>query len=124
MKIDITELPNMMRTLQQRQQEFFETYENGLTTLSIEIAQKVLGSLIRQQETLLLPLVEQAMSTVKNEEWITVQVSEKMPVLVDQGDDDQFLFADLFTLQNPARNLSLNKSYGHLTHLYCMHNFS
>ena len=79
----LAELDTLMQTLQQRQQEFFETYENGLTTLSIEIAQKVLGSLIRQQETLLLPLVEQAMSTVKNEEWITVQVSERMPVLVD-----------------------------------------
>ena len=79
----LAELNALMQTLQQRQEAFFETYQNGLTTLSIEIAQKVLGSLIREQETLLLPLVEQAMATVKNEEWITVQVSERMPVLVD-----------------------------------------
>jgi flagellar biosynthesis/type III secretory pathway protein FliH len=79
----LTELDTLMQTLQKNQEAFFESYQDGLATLSIEIAQKVLGSLIREQETLLLPLVEQAMATVKNEEWITVQVSERMPVLVD-----------------------------------------
>ena len=79
----LAELNALMQTLQQQQQQFFETYEAGLSTLSLEIAQKVLGSLIRQQETLLLPLVEQAMATLKNEEWITIQISERMPVLVD-----------------------------------------
>ncbi len=78
------ELDRLMEQLQGDQKEFLRQYEEGLSTLALEIAQKLLDESILQHKELMKPLVLKAVSTVKNAEWISVQVSDRLPGLAEE----------------------------------------
>lgn len=73
----------LMEELQQQQQSFLQQYEEGLFAVSLDIVRKVLGTAIPQHEELMIPLVREAVSTVKNASWISVQVSSRLPGLIE-----------------------------------------
>ena len=64
----LLELDRLMERLQADQSEFLRQYEEGLSALALEIAQRLL----------------KAVSTVKNAEWISVQVSDRLPGLAEE----------------------------------------
>lgn len=73
----------LMEELQRQQQSFLQQYEEGLFAVSLDIVRKVLGASIPQHEELMIPLVREAVSTVKNASWISVQVSSRLPGLIE-----------------------------------------
>ncbi|MDD3429682.1 MAG: FliH/SctL family protein, partial [Oscillospiraceae bacterium] len=64
------------------QASFITGYEQDLKWLAIEIAEKVLCKKISQDETEMTQLIKNAVETVKNANWLTVEVSEQMPNLI------------------------------------------
>ena len=80
----LSELDRLMGQLQKDQAEFLRQYEEGLSALALEIAQKLLDESILQHKELMKPLVQKAVSTVKNAEWISVQVSDRLPGLAEE----------------------------------------
>ena len=75
----LLELDRLMERLQADQSEFLRQYEEGLSALALEIAQKLLDESILEHKELMKPLVQKAVSTVKNADWISVQVSDRLP---------------------------------------------
>lgn len=73
----------LLEDLQKRQQSFLQQYEDGLFSIALEIAEKVVRTSIPQHEELMVPLVREAVSTVKNADWIGVEVSDQLPGLVE-----------------------------------------
>lgn len=69
--------------LEGEQAGFMAEYEYNLKWLAWEIASKVLGRKLEEDETELVSLVKMAVASVKNAEWITVEVSEKATALLD-----------------------------------------
>lgn len=74
----------LLDELQQEQEEFLLQYEKGLSGLALEIAEKVIGTSIREDTGLMAALVREAVSSVKNADWIGVQVSDRLPGLVEK----------------------------------------
>lgn len=79
----LRELDQLMERLTQDQETFLNQYREGLAALSLEIAQKVLDETVMADSAMMLPLVKKAVSSVKNAEWISVEVSSKLPGLVE-----------------------------------------
>lgn len=69
--------------LEGEQAGFMAEYEYNLKWLAWEIASKVLGRKLEEDETELVSLVKMAVASVKNAEWITVEVSEKASSLLE-----------------------------------------
>jgi len=80
----LSEVNQLMVDLKEQQQSFLKQYEEGILTLALNITKKVLGTSIRAHEELMLPLVKDAVSSVKNADWINVQISERLPGLIAQ----------------------------------------
>lgn len=79
-----TELDRLMEQLQRDQQDFLRQYQEGLSGLALEIAQKLIDESIAAHQELMKPLVQKAVSAVKNAEWISVQVSDRLPGLAEE----------------------------------------
>ena len=73
-----------MEQLQKDQDQFLRQYQEGLSALSLEIAQKVLDEAVINDANLMRPLVQKAVASVKNAEWISVEVSARLPGLVEE----------------------------------------
>ncbi len=79
----ISRVDFLLEDLQKQQQNFLQQYEDGLFSLALEIAEKVVRTSIPQHEELMIPLVREAVSAVKNADWIGVEVSDQLPKLVE-----------------------------------------
>ena len=79
----LRQLDQLMEQLAAEQESFLRGYQEGLAALSLEIAQKVLDEAVMSDGSLMRPLVKKAVSSVKNAEWISVEVSSKLPGLVE-----------------------------------------
>lgn len=62
---------------------FMTEYESNLKWLALEIASRVLSKRIEQDDGEMMNLVKAALATVKNAEWIKVELSESMTGLID-----------------------------------------
>ncbi len=80
----ISRVNSLLEDLQKQQQSFLQQYEDGLFSIALEIAEKVVRTSIPQHEELMVPLVREAVSTVKNADWISVEVSDQLPGLVEK----------------------------------------
>lgn len=80
----LAELDRLMEQLQRDQDQFLRQYQEGLSALSLEIAQKVLDEAVINDASLMRPLVQKAVASVKNAEWISVEVSARLPGLVEE----------------------------------------
>lgn len=80
----LRQVDDLMERLQQDHREFTIQYEQGLTDLALDIAEKVMDESIAEHRELMIPLVNKAVSTVKNAEWISVEVSSQLPGLVEE----------------------------------------
>lgn len=69
--------------MQNRQHEYFVTYERELKHLALEIAQKVLMNTIREDDQAMHELVRSAVLSIKGADWITVELSDQLVALVD-----------------------------------------
>lgn len=70
--------------MQARQQQYFEEYERELKYTALDIAAKVMHKTLSEDSTKLADLVREAVSSVKNVEWIQVEVSDRLVTLIHQ----------------------------------------
>lgn len=77
----LSRVDHCLEELISRQQAFFENYRRDLRELSLAVAEKIMNHSIEADPKTLSDLVMQAITSVKNEEWITVEVSEQLPEL-------------------------------------------
>ena len=80
----LSEMDALLEKLQGDYDAYVQHYEEGLVSLTMEITQKVLGEALAKDNSLMLPLVNKAVAAVKNEEWISVEVSGRMPGLAEE----------------------------------------
>lgn len=79
----ITSVQDMMDELTYRHNEFIEQYTNELKYMAVEIAEKLLFEKIGEDDVILHRLVLQSVNSVKNAEWLRVELSERLVGLVD-----------------------------------------
>ena len=97
----LEEMDQLMNQLRKEQESFLRQYEEGLSDLALEIAEKVLKDSIHKNKELLVSLVKEAVSSVKNADWISVQVSDRLPDLVEK------LQGELSTRQDFMRSVEV-----------------
>ena len=80
----INEINSLMAELQERQDCYFKQYENELQKLSISIAEKILHKTILSGGSEIEELIKFAISSVKGADWISVELSDKLIMLISQ----------------------------------------
>lgn len=78
------ELDSLMDRLQSDYSAFVQKYEDGLRSLALEIAEKLVGETVTQHAEMMVPLVQKAVAALKNEEWISVEISARLPGLAQE----------------------------------------
>ncbi len=78
-KVDV-----LLKEMEQQHQEFLSEYRDHLATLALSIAEKVVLKKISEEDRYFNDLVTNAISSIKNADWITVQVSDQMGDYVEQ----------------------------------------
>lgn len=79
----IGQVDRTLAGLAQRQEVFFADYAKQLESLAVSVAEKIMADTIEADPTRMAKLVMQAIGSVKTEDWVTVEVSEKLPELVE-----------------------------------------
>ena len=80
----IHQIQGVLRTLEENQREFLEGYRDHLASLAADIAEKLILHKIDEDDLYLKALVMKTVGSVKNAEWITVEVSNQLVNLVEQ----------------------------------------
>ncbi len=84
----IKEIQDTLDEMQQAQNSYFKHYKKELKYLALDIAEKIMQKMISENDTVLGDMVKQVMSTIKNADWVTVEVSDKLVNLVDKLKDE------------------------------------
>lgn len=79
----IEQVDRTLAELSRRQEEFFAEYTKQLEALAVNVAEKILADTVETDPTRMAKLVMQAVGSVKTEDWVTVEVSEQLPELVE-----------------------------------------
>ena len=80
----LQQVSSLLDDLQLRQRQFIQKYSDGLSMLAVDIAEKVLNMRIVRDDSEMIELVHQAVSSVKNADWISVEVSDNMQGLIER----------------------------------------
>lgn len=78
------DLGKLFTDVQLRQQQFMQSYAQSVQDYALEIAAKIMAHEIMTDQTALYPLVESAIKSVRDVEWMTVRISNQSPELVAQ----------------------------------------
>ena len=79
----LTELGENLAEIKAAQEEFFEEYERQLTPLAADIAAKLIAQRIEDDDATLLPLIKSILKTMRDSEYVTVEVSQKHTKLIE-----------------------------------------
>lgn len=79
----ISSVQNMMDELTSKHNEFIEQYTYELKYMAVDIAEKMMFEKISEDDAILHRLVLQSVNSVKNAEWLRVELSERLVGLVD-----------------------------------------
>lgn len=79
----IEQVDRLMAELSHRQEQFFADYGKELEALAINVAEKILADTVEVQPMRMSKLIMQAIASVKTDDWVTVEVSDKLPGLVE-----------------------------------------
>ncbi|WMJ82923.1 hypothetical protein ACS3UN_01205 [Oscillospiraceae bacterium LTW-04] len=80
----IRNIEQTLAHLESAQAGFITGYEQDLKWMALEIAQKILMDKITADDTQLVPLVMNAVNSVSNSPWMSVEISEHMTGLLTQ----------------------------------------
>lgn len=73
----------MMDEMVKAHKQFIEEYTNELKYMAVDIAEKMVLEKIGENDLILQRLVLQTVNSVKNAEWLNVEISERLVGLVD-----------------------------------------
>lgn len=79
----IEQVDRTLAQMARRQEAFFADYAKQLESLAVSVAEKILADTVEADPKRMAKLVMQAISSVKTEDWVTVEVSEQLPELVE-----------------------------------------
>lgn len=79
---ELGEMHALLDHLCSQQHDYFAAFEQELKNLAIDIASKVVHKKISEDELFLSELVTQAVGSIKGAEWISTEISDKLPQLV------------------------------------------
>lgn len=79
----LRQVDSTLAQLAERQQQFFADYRGQLESLAVSVAEKILADTIEEDPTRMAKLVMQAIASVKTEDWMTVEISERLPELAE-----------------------------------------
>lgn len=79
----IEQVDRTLAQMARRQEAFFADYKKQLESLAVSVAEKILADTIEADPRRMAKLVMQAIGSVKTEDWVTVEVSEQLPELVE-----------------------------------------
>lgn len=79
----IERVDRTLAELAERQERFFADYNRELESLAISVAEKILADAIEADPTRMAKLVMQAVGSAKTDDWVTVEVSDQLPGLVE-----------------------------------------
>lgn len=79
----IASVQTLMDDLVHQHRQFIEEYTNELKYMAIDIAEKMILEKINEDDLILEKLVLQTVNSVKNAEWLNVEISERLVGLVD-----------------------------------------
>ena len=80
----IAGVQSLMDELVRAQQQFIEDYTRELKYMATDIAEKMIFEHIAEDDLTLERLVMQTVSSVKNADWLNVEISERLVTLVDK----------------------------------------
>ncbi|WP_458862826.1 FliH/SctL family protein [Acidaminobacterium chupaoyuni] len=80
----IAEIDRSLSALSARTEAFFQEAADGLTLLAVETAEKILLQKIKEDDTVLLPLVMGAVNQVKDAPWLKVELPECAAALAEK----------------------------------------
>lgn len=87
-KACIQQLESTVARIEGKQEEYFAACENDIKWLSLEIAQKVLNDKLTEDQMAMYPLVAAAVAKQKNASWLTVEISDDAPLLINRLKDE------------------------------------
>lgn len=79
----VDSVKNLMDQMAQAQQEFIRQYSEELKYMAVDIAEKIVLQKISEDDAFMQPLVLQSVSSLKNAQWLNVEISERLVGLVD-----------------------------------------
>ena len=79
----ISDVQTLLNELTHKHEEFIEQYTNELKYMAVNIAEKMILEKISDDDEILQKLVLQNVKSVKNADWIGVELSERLVGLVD-----------------------------------------
>lgn len=84
----IEQLEHAVARIEGNQENYFANCDKDLKWLALEIASKILNTAIETDDAILYPLVQQALAKQKNAKWLTLEVSENAPNLIQKLNDE------------------------------------
>lgn len=77
----LSEFKSVLEDMKASQLEYFKRYADELKYLALDIVSKVTMNKIDEDDTFLLKLISQNIKAIREADWITVEISEKLPEL-------------------------------------------
>ncbi len=73
----MSELAEMLEKVEERKEEIISKYEDNLSKLAIEIAEKIIRQKIDSNDNVISGIIRRAIKDYKNAEWIKVYISDR-----------------------------------------------
>lgn len=83
LKESIAEVERQLDAMQGQQKAFLTQFAQELKFMAIDVAEKIIFQKIEEDDLILTNLVTQAITSVKNTKWLTVELSERLIGLVE-----------------------------------------
>ncbi len=94
----LSELREMITKIENIKEEIISKYENDLTDLAFDIAEKIIKQKINDNSNVVIALIKNVIKDYRNVEWIKVYISPKDDVLSIQADKN--LVSELNKISN------------------------
>lgn len=79
----IEKFEKTMSEMKESQLIYMQDYAKELKWLSLEIAEKIISHKMDENDLVLMEIIKSALKGVRDTKWITVQISEELPKLVE-----------------------------------------
>lgn len=89
----LNELTEMITEIENRKEEVISKYENDLTDLAFDIAEKIIKQKINEKDNVITSLIKNVIKDYRNVEWVKVFISPKDDVISIKA--DKSLISDL-----------------------------
>lgn len=79
----LKDIEGSLEEMKELQVQYMQEYAKEIKGLSLQIAEKVIGHKIEENDLFLMDTIKSVLRTVRDAKWITVEISEKLPKLVE-----------------------------------------